>query len=88
MRVGLEEARGDDHAHVDVHQVLHDVGGVEAGRLERRLVGDLDAADALHDEHALGRQLVVDLGHHYARLAREDLAHAVGAAASRRKSSS
>ena len=56
---------------------------VEARRLERRLVGHLDAGDELHHEHAPRRQLAVDRGHHDAVVVGEQRAHAVGAVAPR-----
>ena len=80
---------GQDHPHVDAHQVLHHVGRVEAGGLERRLVGDLDAATRSITSTRRVDQLAVDASARPRGRRRRTCARTRSAlSASRRKSSS
>ena len=61
MRVGVEHAVEVELLAVGVGDELGDGLGVDAGALEGREVRDLDPFHELHDQHAAGRVLPVDL---------------------------
>ena len=59
MRVGVEEAVDEDLLDDRPHERRPELARVEAGIAERLGIGDLDAVDELHRQHAAGRQLLV-----------------------------
>ena len=62
MGVRMKEAGGQDHADVDVHQILKDFGGGQARFFHAGLLGDLDPADEFHGEYSGCAPFAVDLG--------------------------
>ena len=67
MRIGVEEPVAEDHADVDPHERLDHVGRIEPGGAQPGDIGDLDAVQELHGQHAPGGELAVDLRHDDAR---------------------
>ena len=65
MRVGVEEAVAQHLVAENFDELLRDEMLVDAGALERVDVGDLDALDQFHREHAPRGELAIHLGHQH-----------------------
>ena len=63
MHVGVEEAVAHGVLQESAHDREAERPAVEAGGVDPRDVGDGDAVDPLHGQHATRRALPVDLGH-------------------------
>ncbi len=63
MHVGVEEIVPEDLREEYLDTVLRQPLDIRAGRLERRLVADRDAADALHRQHIAAAKIPVHLRH-------------------------
>src|SRR5208283_3547477 len=75
MRVGVEEAVAQDLVAENFDELLRNEMLVDAGALERVDVGDLDALDQFHREHAPRGELAINLGHQHQRIGGEVAAH-------------
>ena len=62
MHVGVEEIVAEHLREKDRHAVLGELLDVGAELAQPRDLGDLDAADALHDHDVLAAEVPVDLG--------------------------
>src|ERR1700733_10099032 len=75
MRVGVEEAVAQDLVAKNLDELLRYEMLVDTGALERLDVGDLDALDQFHREHAPRGELAIYLGHQHHWIAGEVAAH-------------
>ena len=76
--IGVEEAVAEDLLAVGLGQQPRHLVGVDSGRAQARHVGDLDAVDELHHQHAARGQLPVDARDRHVVAPAEHARHRLG----------